>query len=237
MANEPIDEYEFSDGEQASEPKFVTEPPKKSGMTPATRKKLLGLFGAIVVVFIVLTYKSKEEPPVVAVQPPPAVSNINLERQNLQQEEARAAAQQQAAQEAAAQKAMQQEALMNSVKANASEAQSLKSQVNQLHSQLTQSQALTERLTSQVAALQKTLNVFKLEQKRIAFEQQPKTYVKAIIPGRAWIDTAKGDLTSVILGDHIQGYGTVIAINQSKGIVLTQDKDGVQHTLNYAIAN
>lgn len=46
-------------------------------------------------------------------------------------------------------------------------------------------------------------------------------YLRALVPGRAWIQNAKGQSRSVSVGNTLPQYGTVIAINPQRGIVLT----------------
>lgn len=45
--------------------------------------------------------------------------------------------------------------------------------------------------------------------------------LKAILPGRAWIESASGDSRSIAVGDRIPGHGTVKMINSVEGYVLT----------------
>jgi intracellular multiplication protein IcmG len=46
-------------------------------------------------------------------------------------------------------------------------------------------------------------------------------YLRAVVPGRAWIYGTNGRSASIALGDSVKQYGKVLAINAPKGEVLT----------------
>jgi len=49
--------------------------------------------------------------------------------------------------------------------------------------------------------------------------QAPKWYVRAIIPGRAWLEQTNGRTVTVNVGDILRGYGRVNAISVITGTV------------------
>lgn len=49
----------------------------------------------------------------------------------------------------------------------------------------------------------------------------PDYYVQAVIPGRAWLKNADGQILTVTQGDPVPGYGTVSLIDAQNGIVMT----------------
>jgi len=54
-----------------------------------------------------------------------------------------------------------------------------------------------------------------------AVPTQVKYFVKAAVPGRAWLVSEKGSFTTVRIGDVLPGYGMVISINATDGAVAT----------------
>jgi prefoldin subunit 5 len=51
--------------------------------------------------------------------------------------------------------------------------------------------------------------------------EQPEYTVHAVIPGRAWLKSARGQIMTVTEGDSIGNYGKVLVIDASNGVVLT----------------
>jgi intracellular multiplication protein IcmG len=50
---------------------------------------------------------------------------------------------------------------------------------------------------------------------------RPIYFVRAIIPGRAWLSTSHGGTVTVRLGDNLPGYGVVQAIDPVQGTITT----------------
>ena len=46
-------------------------------------------------------------------------------------------------------------------------------------------------------------------------------YIQAIVPGRAWLSSNKGDYVTVSLGSKLAEYGAVRRIDAEAGLVLT----------------
>ena len=46
-------------------------------------------------------------------------------------------------------------------------------------------------------------------------------HLKAILPGRAWVESSEGEAETVSVGDSIENYGQVTAIDPDQGIVST----------------
>ncbi len=57
--------------------------------------------------------------------------------------------------------------------------------------------------------------------KKAIVAPQPAYYLKAVVPGRAWLQSKAGHLMTVKVGDRIAGYGTIQAINAESGWVGT----------------
>jgi len=50
---------------------------------------------------------------------------------------------------------------------------------------------------------------------------KPVYYVKALVPGRAWLATQDGGTITVSLGNNLPGYGTVEVIDPNQGTLIT----------------
>lgn len=59
-----------------------------------------------------------------------------------------------------------------------------------------------------------------VEEGRVIMEE-PEYKVHAIIPGRAWLKSSKGQIVTVAEGDALGNYGKVLVIDAGNGIVLT----------------
>ncbi len=55
---------------------------------------------------------------------------------------------------------------------------------------------------------------------RIAIEE-PEYTVHAVVPGRAWLKSSKGQIVTVAEGDSIGDYGKILVIDAANGVVLT----------------
>lgn len=51
--------------------------------------------------------------------------------------------------------------------------------------------------------------------------EEPEYYVHAVIPGRAWLKSAKGQIITVTEGDTVGNYGKILVIDAANGVVLT----------------
>lgn len=50
---------------------------------------------------------------------------------------------------------------------------------------------------------------------------EPEYTVHAVVPGRAWLKSAKGQIVTVAEGDSIGNYGKILVIDAANGVVLT----------------
>ena len=50
---------------------------------------------------------------------------------------------------------------------------------------------------------------------------EPEYTVHAVVPGRAWLKSSKGQIVTVAEGDSIAHYGKVLVIDAANGVVLT----------------
>lgn len=114
---------------------------------------------------------------------------------------------------------------------NASVSQ-LQSQIEQLRGDLQNSQAQNQQLVNTLQALQEQLQqlnnkVDKLEKPKKIVRKKTRSlphiayHLKAIEPGRAWIQDQDGRSQTIRVGDELQQYGTVLAIDAERGDVIT----------------
>jgi intracellular multiplication protein IcmG len=85
-------------------------------------------------------------------------------------------------------------------------------------------QRLTEKLIEQqteINALKKEKKIAQLKKKKAMEKPEAVYYVQALIPGRAWLQSTRGDIKTVAKGVELPGYGKVIEIYAKKGEITT----------------
>ncbi len=90
----------------------------------------------------------------------------------------------------------------------------MQNQTDALNQKMDDLQVKIDRLTTQPKA--KVVN-----QKPTV--QREKYTIRAIVPGRAWLISAKGDSIDVKVGDILPGYGEIKLIAPKKGLIFTAD--------------
>lgn len=182
---------------------------------------VLGFLGAIALVYLILSYinaqsgtdLSQQAPiaaavptaaPVAAVQPTPAPQPITVDNPTMDANVQRLQMQNQANQQTIA---------------------NLQSQVQQMQSQMSDLTNSLSALTNQIQVLANELKAIAtdrlLQGRDLSVSSGPVYHVKAMVPGRAWIQTRDRNLTSVSIGDRLPGYGIIQMINTDQGIVTT----------------
>jgi intracellular multiplication protein IcmG len=94
------------------------------------------------------------------------------------------------------------------------------------HSLATISQQL-QQLTEQLKP-----PVRKVSRRMVPIRPRTTYYVKAVIPGRAWLQDNRGNTTTVSQGDTVPGYGTVLSINPQTGTLETSSGFYIQYKPN-----
>lgn len=110
---------------------------------------------------------------------------------------------------------------------NTQSVQQLQQQVSDLHNEIielkTSLVGVNQALSAETDRLQSlSSEVSKPGLKRVAKKavvHYPVYHLKAIVPGRAWIQAANGDDTTVRIGDRVAGYGRVVTISPDNGAV------------------
>ncbi len=126
----------------------------------------------------------------------------------------------------------------------------LEAQVAQLNAQIASNTQLNTSNQAQIASLIKSIDVLQSQVTRVnkamqtlvsgvsqaggltpsantasypsnTMQKAPSYYVQAIIPGRAWLKNADGQIITVAQGDPVPGYGTVATIDSQSGMVVT----------------
>lgn len=216
-----IEEYHFT--ETPEQDVFASETPMRPKPTKFNRRNILLAIGAIVVLLVLykigsllvgsktttaVTSQSNQvaQPPIPTMTPTPTVTAGTTSDEI-------AAIQTQVAQNKAQLDAVQSQ--LNTL------TNSITTVQNNLASMSTQLQALTSKLQGQherVIALRPKLPVMP----HLVFIKKPTPYfIQALIPGRAWLITPSGHTVTVSVGDHLFGYGTIVRIVPTRGIVMT----------------
>lgn len=101
----------------------------------------------------------------------------------------------------------------------------LQAQVQQLQSQLGDMTNTISSLGSQIQILVNEIRAIGLDRavagRSTAITQGIVYHLKALVPGRAWLEAPNGRATTVTIGDRLPGYGIIQMINTNQGIVTT----------------
>ncbi|HVV69312.1 MAG TPA: hypothetical protein VHE99_09840 [Gammaproteobacteria bacterium] len=89
-----------------------------------------------------------------------------------------------------------------------------------------------QALSNQVAQLSKEQKAKSVAMAQAKPEVKVQYYLKAIITGRAWIESETGDLTTVKVGDELPSYGTITAIDPENATVTTSAGGTIKHAPN-----
>ncbi len=223
----PSEEYHYPE-EQFGEEVTPPEPPEKETkpkFRKISRKKIF--FVVIVIIIIGVIYQflgqrektvlesakrelAQVEAPVSPKQPAKSASVAKTEKTEVTRPAALSAEQTRQLAQIAKQEATIKE-LQGAVKqANQS--------INDLNTALLSLANSVEALANQVVELR---NVERVQGVAATNAPPPMFHLKAVISGRAWIESGKGRLITVKVGDNLPGYGEVTGINPGDGLVNT----------------
>ena len=102
------------------------------------------------------------------------------------------------------------------------EYQNLADKYTALQSQLVDIRSGINAVSMQLAQMQSAAKeVKKVEHKPAAAAPKITYTLKALVPGRAWLQASNNTTVTVKVGDQLAGYGTINAINTSQGWVAT----------------
>lgn len=110
----------------------------------------------------------------------------------------------------------------------------LQSQMQQLQSQVNTVTNSISQLNSQLLIIANEIRAIAVDRglggRNISMVKTGKTYeIKALIPGRAWLQARDGSTTTVTIGDRLPGYGIIQMINTHQGVVTTSSGAIIQY--------
>ena len=89
---------------------------------------------------------------------------------------------------------------------------------------------LSEMVQQTLVELQKIEKAQRQPKKKIKSLKMPMAYtLRAIVPGRAWLESADGKTRTLKLGDKLEGYGEVQVISPRQGMVVMSSGSIIQY--------
>lgn len=98
--------------------------------------------------------------------------------------------------------------------------------------------AINQNISSIVSSLQNVTTTLQ----KLTTKPKPKKvirraalvhyHIKAIVPGRVWLESSAGKLVTLRVGDKLAGYGTVDLISPRQGLVITSSGAQIQYGVN-----
>jgi hypothetical protein len=201
-------------------------------------KRILWLIGfvlAIVIVYLILSYLNTQRSADLS-QPTPTEATASIpptSQNNLQQVTPPPAPL--AVENPATDAQIQRLTMQN--QANQQTIAGLQSQIQQMQSQMSD---LTNSLTTvgnQIQVLANEIRAIGIDRsvsgRSMALSSGIIYHVKALVPGRAWIESHHGrNARTVTIGDRLPGYGIVQTINPTQGIVTTSSGAVIEYGTN-----
>lgn len=131
----------------------------------------------------------------------------------------------------------------------------VKQQIDAIKQQITNNQGnisdlgeMLYKVQQDLSAITKQMEQFTLFAQQAALEidsiknPKPKTkkvakipvayYVRAVVPGRVWLESADGKSVTLRVGDKLKGYGVVQAISPRQGMVVMSNGAVLQYGVN-----
>lgn len=201
-------------------------------------KRLVAIVGIVIVIFIAFnlmrphhtTRVIEETPPQSQAQQPantqlapsPSSATIPEESINNLRQAAAGSVELTRLQHVSSNEQTQLTQLQNQISGLQGNLQQLKKSQQQLTSQVQEFNSQFKELTSQLlTAVTKPSATTPGPQPQVQLMPYPVYHMRAVIPGRAWLEDDQGQSLSVAVGDRLPGYGKVTAINSQQGYVAT----------------
>lgn len=229
------DEYHFSEAE--SIPTFTETAPKKNILADIKRKHFIIAFVAIVLILgvyklvnVIFTSNNSQ-----ANKSQQVSSVINKQQQveqvaNAKQVVTPVMPMQQTQEFHQQVSTLINERLSSIESQNQANLDKLSSQINELQNTVTNLDERLNKLSNiaqdlitqqqQIAAQKMAVKQKTLIKKQVVIPK-PIYYVRAVVPGRAWLETQHGKTITVSLGDNLPGYGVITAIDTNQGTLTT----------------
>jgi intracellular multiplication protein IcmG len=121
---------------------------------------------------------------------------------------------------------------------NSAKITNIEDELNRIQSLASKTDEVVNNLNTAVSELSKIVQQLTLEQKTVEITKvrkiKPKiTYhVRAIVPGRAWLEADDGTTVTVRPGSKLNDYGTVTKIDAREGIIRTDLGFVIKHGIN-----
>ena len=184
----------------------------------------LGLFAMIYIVYLFMSGGSKTDTP-------------NLTSQDAaiaqQQERARAAQTElSTVVQLSQQNQTQIKALTSSIQQLQATQSNLNTELTRLGNSMSDLSFIVQKMVEQQKAQKKPVVKKKVVKKRAVI--RTRYHVRAVVPGRAWIEQPNGATLTVAVGDTLQGYGTIININTTQGVVYTSSGARISYKPHYS---
>ena len=68
--------------------------------------------------------------------------------------------------------------------------------------------------------------------KKKPFKLAPIYHIRAVVPGRVWLESSDGKSVTLRVGDRLEGYGVVEVISPQQGMVLMSNGSYIQYGIN-----
>lgn len=230
----PPDEY-YKGGEYIPEDSGSSEniPPEEDvRRRPALPRRvllLLGFIAAIIIVYLILSYANSQrntdlsQPTAPVASIPPTTQSVAVQ-QPIQ-------AQPITVDNPTTDATVQRLTLQN--QANQQTIAGMQAQIQQLQSQLNDLTNSIATIGNQIQVLANEIRAIGLDRtvggRSTSLSQGIVYHVKAMVPGRAWLEAPNGRATTVTIGDRLPGYGIIQMININQGIVTTSSGAVIEH--------
>jgi intracellular multiplication protein IcmG len=220
----PPEEY-YKGGEHVPDEAEPLEP-AGTGRTGFSRRLLfvVGFLLAIGLVYLILSYLGTQRAS--EVQPTQPIAPITPARPVQQVSVAPPPEPTPAPDAAMQQLMMQNQQNLQTIAALQAQVQQLQGQVSDLTNTITTLNSQIQVISNEVRA-----NAIdrSLQGRRFSLTSNAKVYhLKALVPGRAWLQSPDGATTTVSIGDRLPGYGIIQMINTEQGIVTTSSGGVIQ---------
>lgn len=101
--------------------------------------------------------------------------------------------------------------------------ESFSSKLNDLNTQV-------DQLTHQVFQHQDQISELEKAKDQVNTNEEISYDIQAIIPGRAWLISSEGKVTTVREGSHLEEYGIVTAIDPNRGTIITSSGNIIEYS-------
>lgn len=125
--------------------------------------------------------------------------------------------------------------IMSNVSSMDSQIKTNRNQISSIQDQMANLQQALQSVSNNSQTTNEAISELALSIKKLAADQKKKEtpkpkvippkpvtyYIRAVVPGRAWIYGTNKRSASIIVGDTVNQYGKVLAINPDQGVIVT----------------